>query len=162
SSSSVDLISSRRPAEDPTMLTIDEALRAVLDEARPVPPRPAAFDQAMESELAEDVTADIDLPPFDKALVDGYAVRSEDLRGPGRWLRLGESIMAGQTPARPLEPGEAALVMTGAPIPAGCDAMVMHERTQADEGRVRIDEPEVRPGQNILPRGREMRAGEVV
>src|SRR5262249_14775902 len=107
-------------------------------------------------------TADIDLPPFDKALVDGYAVRSEDLRGPGRWLRLGESIMAGQTPARPLEPGEAALVVTGAPIPAGCGAVVVHERAQADEGRVRIDEPEVRPGQNILPRGREMRAGEVV
>ena len=51
--------------------------------------------------------------------------------------------------------------MTGAPLPPGCDAVVMHERTQAEDNRVRVDEPEVRAGQNILPRGREMRAGEV-
>ncbi len=144
------------------MLTIDEALRAVLAEARPLPPAPVPLDAALGCELGEDVAADIDLPPFDKALVDGYAVRSDDLRAPDRWLRLGESIMAGQTPTRPLGQGEAALVMTGAPIPAGCDAVVMHERTQAGDGGVRIDEPEVRSGQNVLPRGREMRAGEVV
>jgi molybdopterin molybdotransferase len=144
------------------MLTIDEALLAVLAEARPLPPCRMPLSYALGCELGEDVTADIDLPPFDKSLVDGYAVRSEDLRGPERWLRLGESITAGQTPTRPLAPGEAALVMTGAPIPEGCDAVVMHERTQAGEGRVRIDEPEVRPGQNILPRGREMRAGDRV
>jgi molybdopterin molybdotransferase len=155
-------LSPRRPAEDGVMLTIDEALRAVLEEAGPLPPRPVPLVDALCCELGEDVAADIDLPPFDKALVDGYAVRSEDLRGPERWLRLGESIMAGQTPTRPLEPGEAALVMTGAPIPAGCNAVVMHERTQAGDGGVRIDEPEVRSGQNILPRGREMRAGEIV
>ena len=133
------------------MLTIEEALRAVLDEARPLPPRPVPLADAQGCVLGEDAAADIDLPPFDKALVDGYAVRSGDLRGPDRSLRLGESIMAGQTPTRPLAPGEAAVVMTGAPIPAGCDAVVMHERTRSDDGRVRIDEPEVRPGQNILP-----------
>lgn len=144
------------------MLTIDEALRAVLAEARPTPPVSVPLSAALGCGLGEDVAADIDLPPFDKALVDGYAVRSEDLRGPDRWLRLGESIMAGQTPTRPLAPGEAALVMTGAPIPSGCDAVVMHERTRAGEDRVGIDQPDVRPGQNILPRGREMRAGEVV
>src|SRR5262249_1427327 len=140
--------SPRRPAEDGVMLTIDEALRAVLDEARPLPPRPVPLDQALGGELGEDVPADLDLPPFAKALVDGYAVRSDDRRGPDRWLRLGESIMAGQTPTRPLEPGEAAVVMTGAPIPAGCDAVVMHERTRAGDGGVRIDEPEVFAGQN--------------
>src|SRR5262245_33160271 len=146
------------------MLTIDEALRAVLDEARPLPPRPEPLGRALGCVLAEDVAADIDLPPFDKALVDGYAVRTEDLRGSDRRLRLGESVMAGQTPTRPMAPGEAALVMTGAPLPTGCDAVVMHERTRPGdgEGDVRIDEPEVRPGQNILPRGREMRAGDVV
>jgi molybdopterin molybdotransferase len=144
------------------MLTIEEALGAVLDEARPLPARYVPLEYALGCELADDVAADIDLPPFDKALVDGYAVRSGDLQGPNRWLQLGESIMAGQTPTRPLAPGEAALVMTGAPIPAGCDVVVMHERTQAGERGVRIDESEVRAGQNILPRGREMRAGQVV
>lgn len=144
------------------MLTIDEALRAVLEEAHPLPPRPLSLVEALGCVLAEDIPADIDLPPFDKALVDGYAVRSEDLRTSDRRLRLGESIMAGQTPTRPLAPGEAAVVMTGAPIPSGCDAVVMHEKTESGEGRVRIDEPEVRPGQNILPRAKEMKAGEVV
>lgn len=144
------------------MLTIDEALRAVLEECHPLPPRPLPLVEALGCVLAEDVPADIDLPPFDKSLVDGYAVRTEDLRTSDRRLRLGESIMAGQVPTRPLAPGEAAVVMTGAPIPAGCDAVVMHEKTEAGDGRVRIDEPEVRPGQNILPRAKEMKAGEVV
>src|SRR5262245_40586504 len=102
------------------MLTIDEALRPGRDEPRPLPARPVPLADALGCELAEDVPADIDLPPFDKALVDGYAVRSEDLGGPDRWLRLGESIMAGQTPTRPLAPGEAAVVMTGAPMPPSC------------------------------------------
>ncbi len=99
------------------MLTIDEALRAVLEAARPLPARPEPLERALHCVLGEDVTADIDLPPFDKSLVDGYALRSEDVGGSDRWLRVGESIMAGQTPTRPLAPGEAAVVMTGAPCP---------------------------------------------
>jgi molybdopterin molybdotransferase len=144
------------------MLTIDEALRAVLEEARPMSPQIAPLAFALGCILGKDVKADIDLPPFDKALVDGYAVRSDDLQGSDRTLRLGESIMAGQMPSRALGPREAAVVMTGAPLPASCDAVVMHERTQSGEESVRIDEPEVLAGQNILPRGREMRAGDVV
>ncbi len=144
------------------MLTIDEAVRAVLEASRPLPPRPVPLEDAVGSRLGEDVAADIDLPPFDKALVDGYAVRTDDLRGEDRWLRVGETILAGQTPSRALEPREAATIMTGAPIPPGCDAVVMHEKTEPGEGGVRIDEPGVRPGQNILPRGREMRAGTVI
>ena len=138
------------------MLTIDEALCAVLDAARPLPARPEPLERVLGCLLGEDIAADIDLPPFDKALVNGYAVRSEDLQGPDRWLRPGESIMAGQTPTRALAALEAAIVMTGAPLPPGCDAVIMHERTHSGDRGVRIDEPEVRAGQNILPRGREM------
>jgi molybdopterin molybdotransferase len=144
------------------MLTIEEALDAVLEQARPLPASPQPLEQALRCVLAEDVAADIDLPPFDKALVDGYAVRSEDLAGSDLRLRLGELITAGQTPTRGLGPREAAVVMTGAPVPPGCDAVVMHERTLAAEGSVWVEAPAVRAGQNILPRGREMRAGEVV
>ena len=64
------------------MLTIDEALCAVLDASRPLPARPEPLDRRCGCVLGEDVPADIDLPPFDKALVDGYAVRSGDLRRP--------------------------------------------------------------------------------
>jgi molybdopterin molybdotransferase len=70
--------------------------------------------------------------------------------------------MAGQAPSRGLGQREAAVVMTGAPVPSDCDAVVMHERTRPREGGVLVLEPDVGPGLNLLPRGREMRAGEVV
>jgi molybdopterin molybdotransferase len=144
------------------MLTIKEALDAVLQHARPVPATRELTVQALHCVLAEDVAADIDLPPFDKALVDGYAVRSTDLEGSDRWLSAGEVITAGQTPSRGLGCREAAVIMTGAPIPAGSDAVVMYERTERSPVGILVEEPVVRPGQNILPRGREVRAGDVV
>ncbi|HEV3164291.1 MAG TPA: gephyrin-like molybdotransferase Glp [Isosphaeraceae bacterium] len=146
------------------MLTIDEALKQVLDHARPLPPRRRPLGEAIGCFLAEDVTADRDLPPFDKALVDGYAVRAADLaNGAPRSLRIGEEIMAGQTPTRPLAPGEAALIMTGAPLPSGADAVVMLEHTGRPEPDIVVlnDEP-VSVGKNRLPRGREMRAGDLL
>jgi molybdopterin molybdotransferase len=110
------------------------------------------------------VSADLDLPPFDKALVDGYAVRSEDLgpAGDNRRLTIGEEITAGRTPSRPLGPREAASIMTGAPLPPGADAVVMIEQTRRSGNVVLVDDPAVTPGKNRLVRGREMRAGEVV
>ena len=144
------------------MLTVEEALQAVLEQARRLPARAEPLERAIRSVLAEEVLADIDLPPFDKSLVDGYALRTGDLVGADRRLRIGETITAGQTPSRPLGPREAAVIMTGAPVPPGCDAVVMHERTRSEGETVWPEEPEVRAGQNILARGREMRAGEVV
>ncbi len=144
------------------MLTVTQALAAVLEHARTLPPAALPLVHALGCVLAEDVVADLDSPPFDKALVDGYAVRSSDLAGDDRWLALGETIMAGQVPSRPLARCEAAVVMTGAPIPPECDAVVMHERTRPGDDRVLVLEPEVRAGQNLMARGREMRAGEVV
>ena len=99
------------------MLTVDEALRAVLERCSPLPPRPLPLADALGCVVAEDVRADLDSPPFDKALVDGYAVRSADLQSDDRRLRLGEEIVAGNTPTRDLAPREAALIMTGAPLP---------------------------------------------
>ena len=144
------------------MITIDEALRAVLERSASLPPQSRSLGDALGCVLAEDVQADLDLPPFDKALVDGYAVRSSDLDGDDRWLRIGEEITAGRTPTRPLAAREAAAIMTGAPLPPEADAVVMVELTRSQEGGVVIDEPVVRPGLNRLTRGREMRAGDVV
>src|SRR4051812_7360335 len=109
------------------MLTVEEALAAVMERVGPLPPRSRPTVEAVGCVLAEDVAADLDLPPFDKALVDGFAVRSEDLQGEERWLTIGEEITAGRTPARPLGPREAAAIMTGAPLPPGADAVVMIE-----------------------------------
>ncbi|MHC5543540.1 gephyrin-like molybdotransferase Glp, partial [Singulisphaera rosea] len=78
------------------MLTVDEALAAVLERSAPLPPKRRRVVEALGDSLAEDVFADIDLPPFDKALVDGYAVRSSDLDTYEYRLTLGEEITAGR------------------------------------------------------------------
>jgi molybdopterin molybdotransferase len=144
------------------MLTVDQALQAVLERVGPLPPTSRSLAEALDCILAEDVAADLDSPPFDKSLVDGYAVRVADLASGERRLRLGEEITAGKVPSRPLAEREAALVMTGAPLPPGADAVVMLEQVRREGSMIIIDDDPVTPGQFWLPQGREMRAGEIV
>jgi molybdopterin molybdotransferase len=146
------------------MISVAEARAVILERLRPLSPEtlpltPAVLGRA----LAEDVASDLDLPPFDKAMMDGYAVRSGDLRDGKATLAVVEEITAGRTPRQALGQGQAARIMTGAPVPAGADAVVMVEYTQAlEDGRVAIEDKPPKAGQNIMPRGKEMRSGEVV
>ena len=144
------------------MLTVEDALAAVLSRAGMLPSRRMALLSALDCILDEDVSADIDLPPFSKALVDGFAVRSADILAGKSRLTLGEEILAGKTPSRPLARGEAAAIMTGAPLPLGADAVVMVEKSLRDGDFIVIDDPDLAPGRNWLARGREMSAGDVV
>jgi molybdopterin molybdotransferase len=146
------------------LLSVAEAQAAVLREARPLPPEVLPLTPpALGLVLAEAVASDLDMPPCDKSLMDGYAIRSADLPGGTGALRVLEEVPAGQTPRHALTAGTASRIMTGAPVPAGADAVVIVERTRLlDDGRVRVEDRPPEPGQNILPRGREMRAGEVV
>ena len=146
------------------MLTVADALKCVLDQVRPLSPVAARLDRAaLGLTLAEDVVSDLDMPPFAKALMDGYAVRSEDVAGGSGQLMVVEEITAGRTPTRALGQGEAARIMTGAPLPECSDAVVMIERTRpAQNGRVDIEDAALKPGLNIMPRGQEMRRGETV
>lgn len=144
------------------LLTVEIARRLVLERAKALPPAILPLDRMGGLVLAEDVVADLDLPPFDKALVDGYAVRAEDV-DPGRSLRVVAEIAAGVVPDRPIGPGEAAMILTGAPLPAGADAVVMFEHSTRTGETVRLDPPKgIRPGQNWLQRAREMSRGDVV
>ncbi len=111
--------------------------------------------------LAEDIVSDLDLPPFDKAMMDGFALRFSDLRDGRAELAIIEEIVAGKTPTKVLAAGQASRIMTGAPIPQGADAVVMIERCEVTD-KVRVNDPKLKPGANILSRGREMRAGETV
>jgi molybdopterin molybdotransferase len=113
--------------------------------------------------LAEDVASDLDMPPFDKSMMDGYAVRSADVAREGADLEVVEEIMAGMTPSHSIGAGQAARIMTGVPVPVGADTVVMIERTESLDGgkRVRIA-ASAKPGQNIQPRGRELRRNEPV
>ena len=113
--------------------------------------------------LAEAVRADLDSPPFDKAMMDGYAVRAADCSAGPVELRVTGEVAAGAVPNHPVGPGEAVAVYTGAPMPAGADAVVMKERCEVlSEGRVRVTDPKLTPRKNVLDRGREMLASDVV
>jgi len=146
------------------MLSVSEAQSLVLAKARALSAVPAPISHELLGQvLAEDVVSDIDMPPFDKSLMDGFAVRSADLPEGKATLAVNEEVTAGLTPKLPLMPGQATKIMTGAPLPAGADAVVMIERTRpGTNGRVEIDDKPPRPGQNVMSRGREMRKGEVV
>jgi molybdopterin molybdotransferase len=144
------------------MLSLDQAIEVILSRCRPLPARSTPLIDALGLVLAEAIVADIDLPPFDKALMDGYAVRSADVAEPGeRRFRVTEEIPAGWMPTRPVLQGEAARIMTGAPLPSGADAVVMFERSRMEGDDVILNGP-VRSGQNRLTRGREMKAGETL
>src|SRR5262249_52528939 len=146
------------------MLSVSQAQALVLEHARPLPPETVPLTAApLALALAEGVARDLDMPPYDKALMDGFAVRAADLPEGRGALAVVEEITAGQTPTQTLGPGQAARIMTGAPLPAGADAVVMVERTLPLEGnRVRVEDRPPRPGQNVLYRGREMRRGQTV
>src|SRR6476646_5466817 len=98
------------------MLTIEEAIKLVSDHALPLSPRRLPLGDVLGLVLAEDVTSEFNSPPYDKALMDGYAVRTAD-REPQR--RVLEEIAAGDVPRFALRPGTASRIMTGAPIPEG-------------------------------------------
>jgi molybdopterin molybdotransferase len=101
------------------MLSIEEALQLVEQHARPLAPTRVAIGDADGLVLAEDVTSSVDSPPYDKTLMDGYAVASND-RAEVR--EVIEEVGAGSVPRHPITPGTATRLMTGAPLPEGADA----------------------------------------
>jgi molybdopterin molybdotransferase len=117
--------------------------------------------------LAAAVVADRDQPPFDRATRDGYAVRAGDVERANdspRALRVVGSVRAGERwLGKAIGEGEAVEIMTGAPVPAGADAVVMVEHTTLAEGLLRVEDGRaLQVGENVVPRGAEARAGYVV
>jgi molybdopterin molybdotransferase len=146
------------------MLEVADALAEVLKHARPLKTEVAALTTAALGQvLAVDITADLDSPPFPKALRDGFAVRSADCISAGAELTVIEDVPAGKVPTKPVGAGEASRLFTGAPIPDGADAVVMQEHAQPlAGGRVRIADAAVKPRQHVYAQGTEIKAGAVV
>jgi len=147
------------------VLPFDQALKEVLSQARsPVGARGVGVEELLAGAgrvLAAAVVADRDQPPFDRATRDGYAVRAGDV---GQGLRVVGSVRAGESwPGGALAEGEAIEIMTGAPLPAGADAVVMVEHTALVEGTLRVEAGRsLTVGENVVPRGAETLAGKVV
>ncbi len=152
------------PSQTTPLLSVADAQAIVLRHVRPLPPEPMALTSAaLGHVLAADVVSDLDMPPYNKSMMDGYAVRCLDVPRGQATLNVVEEITAGRVPRLTLEVGQASRIMTGAPVPSGADAVVMVERTRLrDDGRVEIDDRPPHPGQNILPRAAEMRRGDTV
>src|SRR5687767_4602109 len=113
------------------LLSVDEALAQLLSGAVPVTEVESLPTlEASGRVLAHAQRSTMDVPPMDNSAMDGYAVRSKDAAA-GAKLRVAQKILAGAT-GRALEPGTAARIFTGAPIPQGADAVVMQEDTVAD------------------------------
>src|SRR6516162_4567035 len=136
----------------------------------PLPSKMVKLPAALGRVLAHDVTAPIDVPPFDRANVDGFALRSADTTGasdtaPRRFSLNGEVIVCGHAPALEVAPGSATTIATGGVIPRGADAVVMIEHTDlVDDGGVpAIDvRRAVAPGQFVSYAGSDIARGEVV
>jgi molybdopterin molybdotransferase len=118
--------------------------------------------QALGRVLAEPIRADRDQPPFPRSTRDGYACRATEA-SEHRELTVAGSTRAGQGPGRPIVPGEAWEIMTGAPCPEGADAVVMLEHVDRTGDTIRVRPPrKLEPGENIVPQGAEARTGDEI
>ena len=140
------------------MLSADQALAFLLDRVR----QPGEIEQVATAEtlgrvLAEHQVSAINVPPLDNSAMDGYAVRLADLAAGSTRLRVAQRIPAG-TVGKPLEAGTAARIFTGAPVPAGCDAVVMQENCSAEGDMVAINKSPIR-GENIRRAGEDIAVG---
>ena len=159
------------------MISIDEAFEYVLRHAAPKASQRVPLGDALDWVLAEDIFSDLDVPPQDLSLVDGYAVRSTDFSlrslsdpeaGAAVELAVLEEVTAGNVPTCEVATGKTVRVMTGVGVPEGADAVVMIEESVwqqeagLDLGVASFTSREVVAGQNIMPCGRSLRRGQLV
>jgi len=155
----------------PAIMTVEEARECVLAPVRRLPAERVPLLEALSRVLAADAASDIDVAPFDNSAMDGFAVRAVDVSGASpeapATLEVVAHIGAGDWWDGEVGPGQAARIMTGAPVPRGADAVVMVERTHVLAGdgglgsRVAIEFASP-VGDHIRMRGEEVRAGDVV
>jgi molybdopterin molybdotransferase len=153
---------------------VDDAIRTILEDIQQCPPETISLTDAAGRVLAEDITSDINLPPFTNSAMDGYAVRAADTihadTDNAVTLTPVMDIPAGRTPSQPLTDGQTARIMTGAPLPDGADAVIPVENTDDDFSAlaeshmpeaIRIFEA-VAPGDNVRAAGENIAAGDTI
>jgi molybdenum cofactor synthesis domain-containing protein len=148
-------------------IPLEEARTLIREAAHPVTRvETVPLDESHQRVLARAIVAGQDVPPFSRAAMDGYAVIAEDTFGAGQFdpkmLRSVEKVYTGQVPTQAVTRGGCTEIATGAPMPAGADAVVMVEETEKDDrGQVRVFSP-VYPGQNVGRQGADIRAGQAL
>jgi len=143
-------------------LPVSAAQACILEAVNTLGAETVPLARSLGRVLAEDICANRDLPPYDVSAMDGFAVRSADLDGVPVELEIIEDIRAGDLPAKMVQAGQCARIMTGAPLPPGADAVVRVEDSQpVTESRVQFALA-VKTGHDVRPRGENMRDGDVV
>lgn len=127
------------------LIPLEQAQEIIIEKVRPVDEELVFVAQALNRVLAKDVFAGINLPPFDRSPLDGYAIRAEDISQASAeqpvTLKISAEIPAGHFPETSLVPGEAIKILTGAPIPPGADEIVRQEDVQTEGGYVTFFRP---------------------
>ncbi|HAH32151.1 MAG TPA: molybdopterin molybdenumtransferase MoeA [Elusimicrobia bacterium] len=142
------------------MISFEQAIEIVLKHSLPLPAEKTRVENAVGRVLLEDIRSGIDMPPFNKSAVDGYAVRSADL-AENRELNCAGLIQAGCAFKGGLRRGECVKIMTGAPVPPGADAVVMVECTSERNGLVKFEKG-IKKGANIALRGEDIKKGKKI
>src|SRR5262249_36011586 len=140
------------------MKDLEEALALVLDGIRPLESEHATLIDAAGRILTADARAVVDLPPFDRTAMDGYAVRAAEAGAP---LRIAGDIAAGDAGEAPREPGTAVRISTGGALPPGADAILRVEDASVTDGFVSATAP-VHLGEHVRVRGEDVREGDVL
>jgi len=144
------------------MISIDEALQIIYENTKRLGSITVRLNDAYGMVLALDVYSDMNIPPFKKSAVDGFAVNSENIKDVPTLLKIKETIAAGSIEKGDISSGECVKIMTGAPVPYKADAVVMIEDTETtDDGKVRIMKNVIR-GENICRKGEDVKEGELV
>ena len=147
------------------MIEMDDAICIVLENTQTIDQTQVGLDGALGRVLSKDVGSDINMPPFDKALMDGYALLSGDIASASKEtpavLDVIEEIPAGTVPQKVVEQGQASRIMTGAPLPGGADTVIMVEDTETDGEKVRVLDV-TGAGMNIARLGEDVKIDQVV
>ncbi len=145
------------------MISVDTAVKIVTDVTEPLPAKTVPFENTLGLCLAQDVQSDINMPPFDRSAMDGYAVIAEDTARAPVELTVIEDIAAGYMPAKKVSHGQASKIMTGAAVPEGADAVVKFEETEdlSADNRAKILRA-IDRGRNISKMGEDMKVGQMV
>lgn len=145
------------------MISLDEARSFVLSRCAPGPTVTTSISEGLHLTTSEDLQATGPIPPFDNTAMDGFAIRASDVEGAPISLDLIGTIAAGAAPDVEVGPGQAVRIMTGAPVPAGADAIVMVELTETsdDDSSVHVTQS-VPVGNHIRPAGDDVKAGQTV
>ena len=143
-------------------IPVDEAIRIAHGIGAPPEPENLPLEEAWGRVLASDICADIDIPGFDRSVVDGYAVQASDTLGAGEaipaLLTLVGSIQMGRPPGLSIGAGECAYIPTGGVLPGGADAVVMIEHSEVIDDQVLVRRP-VATGENLIRKGEDFARG---